>query len=151
MRICSPAGTAYRPRQPADTLLYRVVQNHLETFLALCRKESEAERMSAHAEHDLRRFLERGILANGFARARCDDCGYDFRITFSCKGRPGGVPCVHHEVCVRDYSASGRSRPGSRAGAQVCTVRSQAAVRPTPARPRSVEHRQSFAKARAMV
>lgn len=28
-----------------------------------------------------------GILAHGFARARCDECGHDFLIAFSCKGR----------------------------------------------------------------
>ena len=35
----------------------------------------------------LRRFLECGILAYGFARARCDECGHDLLIAFSCKGR----------------------------------------------------------------
>ena len=28
-----------------------------------------------------------GILAHGFARARCSGCGYDFLVAFSCKGR----------------------------------------------------------------
>ncbi len=32
-------------------------------------------------------FLECGILAHGFARARCDACGHDFLIALSCKGR----------------------------------------------------------------
>ena len=36
-----------------------------------------------------RRYLECGILAHGFARAHCEECGYDFLIAFSCKG--GGV------------------------------------------------------------
>jgi hypothetical protein len=31
--------------------------------------------------------LVRGILAYGFARAYCDECGHDFLVTFSCKGR----------------------------------------------------------------
>jgi len=63
------------------------VQNHLETFLALCGEDWEEERVSPHAERELRRYLECGILAYGFARARCDDCGHDFLIAFSCKGR----------------------------------------------------------------
>ncbi len=53
----------YRRRRPADTPLYRVVQNHLETFLAQCRDGGEEDRVSAHAERELRRFLECGILA----------------------------------------------------------------------------------------
>ena len=32
-------------------------------------------------------YLECGILAHGFARARCAQCGHDFLIAFSCKGR----------------------------------------------------------------
>jgi hypothetical protein len=32
-------------------------------------------------------FRECGIFAYGFARARCDACGHDFLVAFSCKGR----------------------------------------------------------------
>jgi hypothetical protein len=82
---CTPA--AYRRRSPADSPLYRAVQDHLETFLALCRDDWEDERVSPHAERELRRYLECGILAYGFARARCGECGHDFLVAFSCKGR----------------------------------------------------------------
>jgi len=82
---CGPAP--YRRRRPADTPLYRVVQNHLETFLSRGRDEWWETRVPPHAERELRRFLECGILAHGFARARCDACGHDFLIAFSCKGR----------------------------------------------------------------
>ena len=33
------------------------------------------------------KYLECGIFAHGFARARCDACGEDFFVAFSCKGR----------------------------------------------------------------
>jgi hypothetical protein len=33
------------------------------------------------------RYLQCGIFAHGFARARCDDCGHDYFVAFSCKGR----------------------------------------------------------------
>ena len=78
---------AYDRRCPADTPLYRAVQNHLETSLALCRDDWEEEGISPHAERELRRYLECGILAYGFARARCGECGHDFLVAFSCKGR----------------------------------------------------------------
>jgi hypothetical protein len=32
-------------------------------------------------------YLKCGIFAHGFARVRCDDCGQDFLVAFSCKGR----------------------------------------------------------------
>jgi len=58
---CVPA--LYRSRRPADTALYRAVQNHLETFLALCRDDEES--VSPQAERELRRSLACGILAYG--------------------------------------------------------------------------------------
>jgi len=82
---CTPA--AYCRRRPADTPLYRAVQNHLQTFLALCHDDWEDERISPHAERELRRYLECGILAYGFARARCGECGHGRGRPFSCKGR----------------------------------------------------------------
>jgi len=41
---CPPV--AYQPRRPADTPLYRAVQNRLETFLALCHDDWEAARVT---------------------------------------------------------------------------------------------------------
>ncbi len=46
-------------------------------------------------ERDFRAYLRCGILAHGFARARCSGCGYDFLVAFSCKGR-GVCPSCRH-------------------------------------------------------
>ena len=46
-----------------------------------------ADPVAAYVERDLRKFLECGILAHGFARARCDKCGQEFLVAYSCKGR----------------------------------------------------------------
>jgi hypothetical protein len=40
-----------------------------------------------YVEKAFRKYLECGIFAHGFARARCDDYGHDFLVAFSCKGR----------------------------------------------------------------
>ena len=40
-----------------------------------------------YVEREFRRYLDCGVLARGFARARCGQCGHDFLIAFSCKGR----------------------------------------------------------------
>ncbi|HIE41933.1 MAG TPA: hypothetical protein EYP95_01595, partial [Nitrospinaceae bacterium] len=37
--------------------------------------------------HDLRKFLQCGILAYGFARVRCETCSENFLVAYSCKGR----------------------------------------------------------------
>jgi hypothetical protein len=38
-------------------------------------------------EREFRRYLECGILAYVFARARCPECAHDFLVAFSCKKR----------------------------------------------------------------
>lgn len=55
-------------------------------WLELAQDES-GRSAPAHVEREFRRYLECGILAHGFARARCADCGHDYLIAFSCKGR----------------------------------------------------------------
>ena len=83
---CGPAP--YCRRHPEQTALYQVVQQHLETYLALAGEDDwDGQRVPAYVEREFRRYLECGILAYGFARARCPDCGHDFLVAFSCKGR----------------------------------------------------------------
>ena len=83
-----PAGAVYRPRRPTETPLYPVVQHHLESFLA---EAQDADPMGwgvpTWVERDFRGYLRCGILAHGFARLRCTDCGHDRLLAFSCKGR----------------------------------------------------------------
>lgn len=76
----------YRRRQPERSVLYRAVRSYLATWLELAQDES-GRSAPAHVEREFRRYLECGILAHGFARARCVGCGHDFLVAFSCKGR----------------------------------------------------------------
>ncbi len=78
----------YQRRKPERTAAYQVVQHHLETWLDTTREANpDYEPIPNYVERDLRKFLECGILAHGFARARCDDCGEDFLVAYSCKGQ----------------------------------------------------------------
>ena len=87
-RAGESAPTRYRPRRPSQSVLYRCVQEHLETWLAQCRDSHDDEwSVPEYVEREFRRYLDCGILARGFARARCGQCGHDFLIAFSCKGR----------------------------------------------------------------
>ena len=47
----------------------------------------------AYVERDPRKFLECGILVHEFARARCEKCGQDFLVAYSCKGRRVCASC----------------------------------------------------------
>ena len=82
----APQAPCYQRRRPEQTLWYRTVQSHFETWLALTGGPGD-ESTPAYIEQAFRRYLDCGILANGFARAHCDECGHDFLIAFSCKGR----------------------------------------------------------------
>jgi hypothetical protein len=67
---------------------YPAVQAHLVTWLQQARAgEPDSDRVPAHVEREFRQYLTCGVLAHGFARARCADCGHDFLVAFSCKGR----------------------------------------------------------------
>ena len=85
LRATESAPTRYRPRRPSESVLYRCVQEQFETWLAQCRDGHDDEgSVPEYVEREFRRYLACGILAHGFARARC---GHDFLIAFSCQGR----------------------------------------------------------------
>lgn len=82
----------YNPRHPERTLLYQMVAEHYETWLEL----ASAGQFDGQGDHHtpkpfvrkaFAKYLECGIFAHGFARARCGDCGHDYFVAFSCKGR----------------------------------------------------------------
>ena len=59
-------AAAYSRRHPEQTVLYRIVQQHLETYLMLSREgDWDGHAVPAYAERDFRRYLECGILASG--------------------------------------------------------------------------------------
>ncbi|NLJ46127.1 MAG: hypothetical protein GX430_06160 [Treponema sp.] len=65
-----------------------MVRQHLETLLDEARRRNDVGLgYPRFIEHEFRRFLRCGILAHGFARVRCPECGYDRLVPFSCKGR----------------------------------------------------------------
>ncbi|MEJ2388650.1 MAG: transposase zinc-binding domain-containing protein [Chromatiaceae bacterium] len=84
---CRPVP--YTRRRPENTILYRVVQQQLETYLTLAREDDwDGCSVPAYVEREFRQYLECGILAYGFARARCAECGHDFLVAFSCYPQP---------------------------------------------------------------
>ncbi|MBU1702022.1 MAG: transposase zinc-binding domain-containing protein [Candidatus Eisenbacteria bacterium] len=76
----------YRRRQPETTVLYEIVREHLETFLAQGRG-SDGEGYPHFVEREFRRYLDCGLLCHGFARPHCPRCGFERLVAFSCKGK----------------------------------------------------------------
>jgi hypothetical protein len=81
------ARNTFVRRHPEDKVLHQLVREHLETFLAEARARNGGDGLPRFVERELREFLSCGILARGFARFRCEACGLEILLAFSCKGR----------------------------------------------------------------
>jgi hypothetical protein len=76
----------YERHRPEQTTLYRLVQQHAATFIAEREAAARAD-LPQFVKDEFDAFLECGILAHGFLRLRCGDCGHDKLVAFSCKRR----------------------------------------------------------------
>src|SRR2546430_11032914 len=82
-----PAVATYEPRDPSHTVLYHVIAEHLETFLASLDADPDATGLPAYVEREFYDYLRCGILAHGFLRLGCDTCKHELLVPFSCKRR----------------------------------------------------------------
>jgi len=83
----APAVATYEPRDPSRTVLYTVIADHLETFLASLDADPEATGLPAYVEREFYAYLRCGILAHGFLRLGCDTCPQELLLPFSGKRR----------------------------------------------------------------
>lgn len=89
MAACLSPLPLYRPRDPQASDLWRLVDQHFESF-----QRVYDERFGAKygywrpvVERSVRAYLRCGDLHEGFARVRCPDCGHEMFVAFSCKQR----------------------------------------------------------------
>ena len=83
---CDGAPVCYERHRPEQTTLYRLVQQHAATFFAQA-EDAAGTDLPQFVKDEFDAFLECGILAHGFLRLRCGDCGHDKLLAFSCKRR----------------------------------------------------------------
>ena len=83
----APAIATYEPRDPSRTILYHVIADHLETFLASLDADPDATGLPAYVQREFYGYLRCGILAHGFLRLGCDTCHKELLLPFSCKRR----------------------------------------------------------------
>ena len=89
----------YRRREPERTLLHATVRAHWKTFLAEMEERGEAgANLPWFVAGEFERYLGCGILANGFARVRCQACGHELLVAFSCKGRGFCPSCTSRRM-----------------------------------------------------
>jgi hypothetical protein len=87
-----PKPKLYDPRHPERTLLYQTIAEYFETWLELASagqfdEQDDHHTPKTYVRQAFRKYLECGIFAHGFTRAWCDDCGHDYFVAYSCKGR----------------------------------------------------------------
>jgi Transposase zinc-binding domain len=116
----APAGAPlhYERHRPKKTTLYRLVQQHAASFIAHTEASTGAE-LPRFIKDEFDAFLECSILAHGFLRPSCKDCGHDKLLAFSGKRRVAAPRAARPPPLP---TAASRSR---RAGA----VQTSAAVR----------------------
>ncbi len=84
----SSDAAIYKRRRPERTVLHKTVRDNLETYLAATGRDDDfTGGVPFYVVGAFRSYLKCGILAHGFARVHCADCGHDFLVAFSCKGR----------------------------------------------------------------
>jgi len=83
----APAVATYEPRDPSHTVLYTVIADPLETFLASLDADPDATGLPAYVEREFYAYWRCGILAHGFLRLGCDTCPKELLLPFSCKRR----------------------------------------------------------------
>jgi hypothetical protein len=79
----------YQPRNPKASAYYRCVEDHFEQLEAVWdeRYQSRFGFWRPYVMDVIQRYLDCGDLHFGFARVKCEDCGHEYLLAFSCKRR----------------------------------------------------------------
>ena len=93
-------AAVYRPRNPQLSDYYRCVEDYFETFVRAY--EEYFSRLYGfwrpYIEQVIYRFLDCGDPHNGFARVKCNHCGHEYLLAFSCKRRHFCPSCHQKRV-----------------------------------------------------
>ena len=96
MGVLSPV---YRRRRPERTVLYRVVQEHLNGFLAEAEARSvDGPGLPKYVKGAFRRYLDCGLLQKGFALFRCPGCGHEAPVAYWHITREGKIERVNRAM-----------------------------------------------------
>lgn len=93
----------YKPRNPKDSAFYNCVETHFEELERFW-DDLYAPRYGfwrPYIKDVIYRYLDCGDLRCGFARVRCDHCGHEYLLAFSCKRRHFCPSC--HQKRVVEY------------------------------------------------
>ena len=75
----------YSRRRPELTPCYKILQGHLDTFIA--EREAEGRPLPDYIKEEFEAYMRCGIPAFGFLRLKCKSCEEEIFVAFSCKKR----------------------------------------------------------------
>ena len=87
--MADTASGIYHPRDPTDSPLWNLLNNHYDDFEKHYEEKYEKKYgyLRPVISEVVTEYLKCGDLKGGFARVRCQDCGKEFLLVFSCQGR----------------------------------------------------------------
>jgi len=93
-------SSPYTPRNPRLSDYYRCVEDFFEELERVHEERYQARLGYLRPEigQTIFRYLDCGCLQNGFARVKCDDCGHEYLVAFSCKRRHFCPSCHQKRV-----------------------------------------------------
>ena len=79
----------YQPRNPKASAYYSCVEDHFEQLETVWgeRYQRRFGFWRPSVMDVIQRYLDCGNLHFGFARVKCEDCGHEYLLAFSCKRR----------------------------------------------------------------
>ncbi|MDC0744939.1 transposase [Polyangium mundeleinium] len=87
----SHEGHRYERHRPEETVLYRVVAAHWQSFRERVETIGPLPRFVVR---EVEEYLRCGILEYGFIRVACEGCGFERLVSFSCKRRGFCPSCL---------------------------------------------------------
>ncbi len=96
------AKGVYRARKPTSSPLWQCINNHFDDFLLAYSNKYEQKLgfLRPVIPRVINKFLDCGDLVHGFARVRCKQCGHEYLLAFSCKGRWFCPACHEKKVLL---------------------------------------------------
>ncbi len=77
----------YKPRQPENELFHKLVRDNWYTYKEVMSHHPDAATIPSFVEKELEKFINCGVLSNGFIRLKCETCQEEHLLGLSCKGR----------------------------------------------------------------
>ena len=93
-------SSIYRPRNPRHSGYYRCFEDHFERFEQVYEERFERQYgfFRSYVRKVIYRYLDCGDPHNGFARVKCNNCGHEYLLAFSCKRRHFCPSCHQKRV-----------------------------------------------------